>query len=188
MLMCAVVVIPAGVIYAAEGVTENEAEVVFLRSSMVGKFVKATIYEVTDGETKFIGIMANKKKITYKTTPGKHTFMVVSEAADFMEADLAAGKTHYSIVTPRMGAWKARFSMWPVRNDGTTKYNTDSKDFAKWMKKAKSHVPGEKDFSWYEKHKESVASKQAKYWPVWLEKSEEDLAARTLMPTDGVDL
>lgn len=172
---------------ANEGVNEATTEVVFLRSSMVGKFIKSTIYEVTDGETKFIGIMANKKRITYQTTPGKHTFMVVSEAADFMEADLSVGKTYYSIVIPRMGAWKARFSLWPIRNDGTSKYHIDSKDFAKWMKKAKTHVPAEKDFSWYEKHQANVAEKQGKYWKVWLEKSAEDLAERTMNPGDGVD-
>ncbi len=173
--------------FAEEGMGNEGTEVVFLRSSMVGKFIKSTIYEVTDGETKFIGIMANKSRITYKTTPGKHTFMVVSEAADFMEADLAAGKKHYSVITPRMGAWKARFSLWPIRNDGTSKYHTESKDFKKWMKKTKDHFPGDKDFKWYKKHQASVEEKKEKYWPVWLEKTPEDLAERTLNPSDGVD-
>lgn len=172
---------------AEEGASEETVEVVFLRSSMVGKFIKSTIYEVTNGETKFIGIMANKKRITYKTTPGKHTFMVVSEAADFMEAELEGGKRYYSIVTPRMGAWKARFSMWPIRNDGASKYHVGSKDFSKWMKKSKDHVPGDKDFKWYEKHQESVEKKKDKYWPVWLEKTPDELAERTLKPEDGLD-
>ncbi|MGJ8662125.1 MAG: hypothetical protein ACSHWU_00685 [Marinicella sp.] len=173
---------------AEQGTDAQSSEVVFMRSSMVGKFIKATIYEVTDGEIKFIGIMSNKRKITYKTTPGKHTFMVVSEAADFMEAELDAGKTYYSIITPRMGAWKARFSLWPIRNDGTTKFNTDSKDFKKWMKKAKDHKPAEKDFKWFEKHRANVAEKMEKYWPVWQEKTAEDLAERTLNADDGVTL
>jgi hypothetical protein len=165
---------------------DESTEVVFLRSSMVGKFIKSSIYEINGSETKFIGILGNKKKITHKTTPGKHTYMVVSEAADFMEAELSAGKTYYSIVTPRMGAWKARFSLWPIKNDGTAEYQIGSKDFEKWMKKAKDYVPGEKDFAWYEKHKDSVEEKKNKYWTVWLEKSAEDLAARTLSPADGL--
>ncbi len=169
---------------AEEG--SNETEVVFLRSSTVGSMIKSSIYEVTEGEIKFIGILKNKKKITYKTTPGKHTFMVVSEAADFMEAELDGGKTYYSIITPRMGAWKARFSMWPIRNDGTTDYYIGSKDFDKWMKKAKLHEPDEKDREWYEKHQDSVKKKMDKYWPVWLEKTPEELAQRTLNPNDGV--
>ncbi len=166
---------------------DNESiEIVFLRYSMVGKFIKSSIYEVDGDEIKFIGILGNKKRITHKTTPGKHTFMVVSEAADFMHAELTAGQTYYSIVTPRMGAWKARFSLWPIRNDGTSKFFIGSSDFDKWMKKSKPHVPGDKDYAWYEKHQASVAKKHQKYWPVWLEKTADELAQRTLNPTDGV--
>lgn len=183
LTLCLSVLVPT-VSLASEG--NETTEIVFLRSSMVGKFIKSTIYEVNGNETKFIGIMGNKKKITHQTTPGKHTYMVVSEAADFMEAELSAGKTYYSIVTPRMGAWKARFSLWPIRNDGTSKYHIDSKDFKKWMKKAKDYTPGEKDFAWYEKHQDSVEKKKLKYWSVWQEKNVEDLAERTLKPEDGI--
>ncbi len=171
---------------ALEGSSEQSTEVVFMRSSRVGKFNKSTLYEVTGKETKFIGILGNKNKITYQTTPGKHTFMVVSEAADFMEADLLEGKTYYSIITPRMGAWKTRFSMWPVHNGSTGKYQVDSKDFKKWMKKSKDYQPGEKDRNWYQKHQDSVDKKRFKYWPIWQEKSAEDLAKRTLKPNDGI--
>ena len=159
--------------------------IVFMRSSMVGSMIKTSVYEVTNGETKFIGIMKNKSKINYQTTPGKHTFMVVSEAADYMEANLEADKTYYSMVTPRTGAWKARFSLIPVRNDGTTDFNTGSKKFAKWKKKTKQVSMDEKSQAWYEKHKASVEEKHAKYWQKWQKKSPEDLAARTLNPGDG---
>jgi len=168
-----------------EGNASSKSSVVFMRSSFVGSMIKTSIYEVTNGETIFIGILKNKNKVIYETTEGKHTFMVVSEAADFMEADILAGKTYYSIVTPRAGAWKARFSMHPIRNNGTTKFNTDSKDFKKWKKKTKLASMTEKSKSWYEEHKDSVESKRAKYWPKWTQKTAEDLAARTLNPDDG---
>ncbi len=185
LVLCFSIFTPS-MLQALEGSNDKSTEVVFMRSSMAGKFVKSSIYEVTGNETKFIGILGNKKKITYQTTPGKHTFMVVSEAADFMEADLLEGKTYYSIITPRMGAWKARFSMWPIHNGGAGKYQVDSKDFKKWMKKAKDHQPGEKDQKWYQKHQDSIAKKRLKYWPVWQDKSAEDLALRTLKPSDGL--
>ena len=102
--------------------TNGVSTVVFMRSSLVGAAIKTSVYEVTDGQTKFIGIMKNKTKLSYETTAGNHIFMVVSEAADFMEANIATGKTYYSMITPRTGAWKARFSMIPIRNDGTTSY------------------------------------------------------------------
>ena len=163
----------------------NEATVVFMRSSFVGAAIKTSIYEVTDGTTKFIGILKNKQKIEHRVPAGKHTFMVVSEAADFMEADLTSGKTYYGIITPRPGAWKTRFSMEPIRNHGTTKFNTGTKDFKKWKKKTKLTSADEKSFAWYEKHKDSVKSKQTKYWVKWQQKTEQELAARTLNPDDG---
>jgi len=163
----------------------QSATVVFMRSSMVGSMIKTSVYEVTNGETKFIGIMKNKNNINYKTTPGNHTFMVVSEAADFMEANLVAGKTYYSMVTPRTGAWKARFSLIPVRNDGTTEFNTSSKKFTKWKNKTKEVSMDEKSQAWYEKHKASVEEKRVKYWQKWQSKSPEELAARTLNASDG---
>lgn len=165
---------------------EGVSTVVFMRSSMVGGLIKTSIYDVTGGETKFLGIMKNKTKISYETTPGKHTFMVVSEAADFMEAEMVAGKTYYSMVTPRTGAWKARFSLIPIKNDGTTDFNTDSKKFEKWKKKTNEVPLSDKSKAWYEKHKDSVEAKKVKYWKKWIQKSAEDLSARTLKESDGI--
>ena len=164
----------------------DDSTIVFMRSSMGGAMIKTSIYEVTGGETKFIGILKNKTKIKYKTAPGKRTFMVVSEAADFMEAEITAGKTYYSVITPRMGAWKARFSMVPVRNDGTTDFNTESKKFKKILNKSKLAALTEKSKKWYQKNKDSVESKKTKYWAKWQEKSAEEIASRTLNPDDGV--
>ena len=172
----------SGISIAAD---ESETTVVFLRSSMVGSAIKATVYEVTDGETKFLGILKNNRRIDFKTTPGKHTFMVVSEAADFMEANLLEGKTYYSIVIPRMGGWKARFSMYPVRNDGTTKFNTDRKNFSKWLKKTKPSMIDAKALAWYEKRKKGIEAKRTKHWMTWRQKSDTDLGKRTLRLEDG---
>jgi len=173
--------------YAADSEKEGLATIVFMRSSLVGAAIKTSIYEVTNEETIFIGIMKNKTKINHKTSSGKHTFMVVSEAADFMEADVVAGKTYYSMITPRPGAWKARFSMIPVKNDGTTDFNTSSKKFEKWKKKTKVVSEDDKSKAWYQDHKDSVEEKRAKYWDKWIQKSAEDLAARTLNANDGVE-
>ena len=164
---------------------EGESTIVFMRSSFVGAAIKTSIYEITDDKTIFIGIMKNKTKINYKTTAGKHTFMVVSEAAYFMKAEVMVGKTYYSMLTPRTGAWKARFSMIPIRNDGTTEFNTDSEKFEKWKKKTKVVVMNEKSEAWYEKHKYSVEEKRSKYWEKWMQKSAEDKLERTLKVSDG---
>ena len=164
----------------------DESQIVFMRSTFVGSAINASLYDVTDEETRFLGIISNGTKVAYTTTPGKHTFMVVSEAADFMEGDFLPGRTYYSIVTPRMGAWKARFSLWPIRNDGSSEYHTESADFTKWLNSTKLVHNSEESEAWYANNKDSVKSKQLDYWPVWQQKTPEDIAKRTLNPQDGM--
>ena len=156
-----------------------------MRSSFLGGAINSSLYDITNGEPEFIGIVANGTKIAYDTKPGKHLFMVVSEAADFLEADVKPGKSYYSIVTPRMGFWKARFSLWPVRNDGTTKYNTGTNEFKNMLLKTKLVENSEKSLAWFKKHKTDIKKKYDEYYPVWQKKSAEDLAKRTINPDDG---
>lgn len=59
----------------------DEAQIIFMRSSFVGSAISASVYDVTDGKTEFIEILENGTKLEYKTGTGKHTFLVVSEAA-----------------------------------------------------------------------------------------------------------
>ena len=165
---------------------EGKSQVVFMRDSFLGSAISASLYDVTGSDIVFVGIIANGTKVAYQTSPGKHTFMVVSEAADFLEADFAPGKTYYSIVTPRMGAWKARFSMWPIKNNPNAEFNIMSADFEKWKSNTKVATVTEQAKSWFASNKSSVMAKQNKYWPVWQEKSKADIAKRTFDPEDGL--
>ena len=164
----------------------DKAQVVFMRDAYTGKAIVSSLYDVTDGKTQFIGVMANGTKIAYPTTPGKHTFMVVSEAADFMEADLVAGKTYYALVTPRMGLWKARFSLWPISNDPEAAHSLKSKNFKGWVEDTDLVTNSPKSLAWYERVKASIEKKRAEYWPVWQEKSADAVAERTLKPSNGL--
>ncbi|GAC12883.1 hypothetical protein [Aliiglaciecola lipolytica] len=161
------------------------AQVVFMRSSFFGAAINASLYDVTDGEIQFIGIIANDTKIPYETEPGKRVFMVVSEAADFMEANLDSGKNYFSIATPRMGAWKARFSLWPIKNDPSAEFQLNSKDFEKWVSATKLVENTDKSKAWFESNKRSVQQKYDEYWPVWKNKSAEELSKRTLEENDN---
>ncbi|MEO1203316.1 MAG: hypothetical protein AAFX10_11445, partial [Pseudomonadota bacterium] len=104
---------------------------------------------------------------------------------DFMEANVAGGKTYYAVVTPRMGAWRARFSMHPVRNGGPGEFQIDSQDFRDWMESTVFSENTPDSYAWAEANATSVISKQQDYWEVWQEKSASDLAKRTLNPEDG---
>lgn len=164
----------------------DKATVVFMRSSFIAFLENTSIYEVTDGKNIFIGNLRNNKKIIYKTTPGKHTFMVASEAADFMEANVISGKTYYSIITPRPGIFKPRFSMNPIKNDNSSKFNTSKKKFLKWKENTKETLLTEKSITRQARRESSIFKKKDKFWKKWLKKSAEELALRTLNPEDGV--
>lgn len=163
-----------------------KSQVVFMRDTFVGSAISASLYDVTAEEPVFIGIINNGTKVVYEATPGKHRYMVVSEAADFMEADLAAGKTYYSMVTPRMGMWKARFSLWPVKKSASAEISNTSQDFINSQKNTKVANTTDKAKAWSQSNKSSVIEKQKEYLAVWQQKSQADLAKRTLSPEDGM--
>lgn len=166
-------------------VPADKAQVVFVRSSLFGAAISAPMFNVTAAEPAFIGILDNSSKLMVEVPAGKHTFMVVSEAADFLEADLVAGKRYYAVVTPRMGAWKARFSVWPVRADGTGEFKKADKKVQKIISSTVLMQNSAKSEAWFQKNKNDIKSKQAEYWPVWQQKAPSELLERTLLPTDG---
>src|SRR5689334_20911419 len=90
------------------------AKVVFMRSSMVAAAIGCDLFEVVNGELKLIGQLPTGNKIVYETTPGKKVFMAYGTAADYMLAELAPGKTYYSVVRPNWGT--GGFAPTPIRD------------------------------------------------------------------------
>lgn len=164
----------------------EKAQIVFMRSSFLGAAINASLFEVTGSGNEFIGIMANDTKVAREVDPGEHTFMVVSEAADFMRADLEAGKTYYAMVTPRMGAWKARFSFQPIRKDGEGNFSTSSKEFGDWVAGTKLVENSEKSLLWAKNNANSVESKKNAYFTKWQAKDKDEIERQTLNSTDGL--
>ena len=166
-------------------VAPGQSQIVFMRSSFVGHAIQASVFDVTSGTPEFIGIISNDTQLAHDTTPGEHTFMVVGESADFLKADLLADKAYYSIVTPRMGFWKARFSLHPVRGEGNQgKFKYDSKEFNKMVKDASFVVTSEKAQNWANKNAADISKKLAKYLPAWNAKDVAKQAEATILKTD----
>lgn len=167
---------PAG---TAEVVPDKgKAVVVFMRPSGMGFGVQSSIFEINDGSPSLVGIVAAKTKVAYRLDPGKHLFMAVGESADFMTADLLPDRTYFAFVTPRMGFWKARFSLDPKHRQDlkTSGFNSDL-DECKWVEKSP-----ESD-SWALENMRDIKSKHAEYYPVWLKKPENERPH--LLPEDG---
>lgn len=163
----------------------GKALVVFLRPSSYGGLIKTSVYEVRDSDQAFIGIVAQKTRIAWQADPGQTRFMIVGENADFMEATLEADKTYYVLVSPRVGVWKARFSLLPIRTDAAAEHNVHSEEFSEWMGKSKPIVRTASAEAWYAKHRASIDGKREKYLRKWDGMLPEDKAELTLHATDG---
>ena len=157
---------------------EGKAMVVFMRPSGLGFAIQSSVFEIRDGEPELVGIVAAKKKVAYQLEPGKHLFMVVGESADFMSADLESDKTYYALVTPRMGMWKARFSLKPVHAD-----ELDTKQFNEWLDGCEWVENTPASDRWAADNMASIISKQREYYIKWMDKEASERPA--LLPQDG---
>ena len=172
---------------AAEAVAPpaDKAVVVFMRPSSYGGLIKASVYDVTGTDQTFIGIIKPKQQIAYVVEPGERRFMVMAENGDFLDAKLDAGKTYYALVSPRMGVWKARFSLLPVRADPAAENSIASEEFARWQSKARWVARGPAADEWYAEHREDITRKKEKYLAKWNGRPAADKSDLMLLAEDG---
>jgi len=156
----------------------GKATIVFMRPSMLGGPVASSLFEIVDGKTVLVGILRSKQRVPVEVGPGTHFFMVMGESADFMTAEVAADKTYYALVTPRMGVWKARFSLRPVHQA-----ELDSKQFGDWKYACALVERQTRDDDWAATNAGAIEEKRAKYLPEWQKKTEAERPA--LLAADG---
>ena len=165
--------------------SKKKAKIEFMRNSFVAGGINAELFEIAKGKMKFIGSVPMGSKIVYETTPGKKVFMAYGMAADFMIADVRAGKTYYSIVRPNWGT--GGFAPTPVRTDGTTDFNTAIPDFKEWVSGTELLEPIPADAkAWFKKEQKNILTVYKKYWQIFKTKNPNEKAARTLTPRDGM--
>ena len=165
--------------------SKQKAKIVFMRTSFVAGAINAELFEIAKGKMKFIGSIPYGSKISYETTPGKKVFMANGIAADFMIADVRAGKTYYSLVRPNWGT--GGFAPTPIRTDGTTDFNTNSPDFKEWVSGTELLEPIPADAKkWFKKEQKNVLATYKEYWKRFQTKNPNEKAERTLNPGDGL--
>ena len=158
-----------------------DSKVVFLRATNFGGASAASVFDVSEaGAPRFIGIINRGNKLAYPVKAGLYTFMVVSDAADFMQATVIGGRTYYALVMPRMGASKALFSFKPVRGD-----ELEGSQFAAWDRGTRLVANTPRTLAWAKDNAADIADKRDRYLPEWTSKPESDRAAQTLNAEDG---
>ncbi len=164
----------------------GKAMVVFMRPSSFGGAIQSSVYDTAEPEDRFIGIVSAGTKLAYQAEPGDHLFMVQAENADFMIAHLDAGKTYYVDVKPRIGVWKARFSLIPIHDDPTAEYSLRSEAFAKWNRDTDWVTLTPEAEQWYRSHAADIRTKKLDYIKKWDAMLPADKAVLTLHAKDGL--
>jgi hypothetical protein len=103
---------------------QNKATVFIMRPSGIGFAINFQIWD----SDRFVGLSQGKSYLRYVCDPGKHLFIAIAENKTYMPADLEAGRIYYVLTSPRMGVWKARVSMNPVK-----KGSEDMSKVQEWM-------------------------------------------------------
>jgi hypothetical protein len=146
---------------------KGKAKVVFMRPSSMGYAIQSSLFEIKNNSPHVLGIIAAKKKVSYNFNPGEHLFMIIGESADFMTANLEADQVYYALITPRMGLWKARFSLKPITGE-----ELNSSDFQEWEKDCQYIESNEATKAWAMANQNSIYSKYTEYYKDWLQKEE----------------
>ena len=171
---------------AAPVPTPDQAVVEFMRPSKMGGAIKCAIFDVTAGEPVLLGILTPKDKLIVAAPAGKHLYMITGENADFMEAELVAGKTFRAVAIARMGAWKARFSLIPLKkHPGEEEWALDGKKAAEWIKICRHVTMTPNAATWHTENRKSILEKRDAYMPKWTAMSENLKQYRRLVAEDG---
>lgn len=157
---------------------KGKSMIVFLRPSSLGFAIQSSVFEIKEHTPHLVGIVAAKKKVAYELNPGNHVFMVVSESGDFMTADLLANKTYYALVTPRMGLWKARFSLKAISAN-----ELSSDQFREWLNDCEWVRKSPASTSWANSNMVDINSKYTENYKRWLSKDPSNKP--NLLPEDG---
>jgi hypothetical protein len=165
---------------AVPPVKKDQAQIVFVRNSLVNARKPTYLYETTSGQPRFVGIIPNLRKLVLDVAPGEHVFMIGNlPLCDFMTASMLADKRYYVVVVSR---WPDGASMRPVRHQGDG-YLYTSQEFLDQLKN--TTLAGQApDSIIKEETRKAEASYQAK-WEQWQAKTPEQKAVLTLKAEDA---
>jgi hypothetical protein len=156
----------------------GSATVIFVRPSGYAGGIKTTILDEHGG---FLGDSLPESQFSVAVPAGKHLFVSWAENTGALQADLAAGKTYYVEVAPRMGAFSARVHLLAV--------TPRTKSWAKlpeWLRESRHYVPDPRSGQAYlASRQDDVKERLRRAGEAIRGYDADDLALRTLNPGDG---
>jgi hypothetical protein len=158
----------------------DQATVVFLRPSLYGG---AARFFVVDGEGNYLGDLRGQEYFVRRFAPGSHRFVAWAENADMVQADLAAGKIYYVLLSVRMGWWTARLS-----NSALTPRRSEWSSLGPWMSASRQLVADDAAArAWQGSSQKEIQKRIAAAQDAFDGMDAGDQELRRLAPEDGFD-
>ena len=172
--------------------TANDAVIYFILPGMTGTggqyqptygaTPSVSLHDVTAPQRKMVGILGVGQKLAYRVPPGRHEFMLLNKGStDFLEANVAAGKTYYAIVQLLTEAgYDQKYGFRPVRPD-----DFDNGRFARWQTNLSYVERPEAWQRWSAANQQSIEGRLREHRPAWSKQGPADRRLRTLQVSDG---
>ena len=169
---------------AVPPVPPGQAQIVFLRHSVVSAKANTLVYDTTSGQPKVVGIIPNNRKLVVSIPPGQHVFMIGNlPTCDFLQASVAADKRYYVVVVSR---WPDGFTLRPVRSRGTAQQGEYSYDHAEFPDLLRyTTLAGRAPESYVNSELKNAETYYPGKWQQWQSKTPEQKAMLTLAAGDN---
>lgn len=154
----------------------SESVIVFMRPSPIGEMTSTSVFDLRPDGDRFVGILRAHTRLAYRATPGRTRFMLITTGGtdQFMDAELAGGKTYYAVVTYENGI--ASYVLKPVRPA-----DQDGAEFKSCLAQCAWVENTEKSEAWGRNHLRDLPRRKARFLPAW----EARIPRPTLTAADG---
>lgn len=147
-----------------------------------GATPSVSLHDVSGAERKMVGILGIGQKLAYRVPPGKHEFMLLNRgSSDFMEANVAPGKTYYAIVQLLAeSGYDQRYGFRPVRPQ-----DFQNGLFARWETNLSYVERPEAWRQWSEANAKAIDARLHDRRPAWEKQGPAERRLKTLQVSDG---
>jgi hypothetical protein len=155
----------------------DEAVIVFVRPTGAYPGYQWAVFEVEDRKpATLVGLLGAMKKVAHRAAPGRHVFMAISltslgNTADFMTANLDAGKLYYALLMEQEGRW-----LQPVRANEHAQLSERLAQTG-WVEKTDDSL------NWARENSEEIEATRFRDYGIWRRKPSFERLA--LFPDDG---
>ena len=146
-----------------------------------GASPSVSLHDVTGSQRKIVGILTIGQKLAYRVPPGRHEFMLQNRGStDFLEANVAAGKTYYVVLQRTDDSYDQRYGFRPVRSSD---FGTGL--FARWETNL-SYVDRREAWErWSKANDASIESRSRDHRLAWEKLGPAERSLKTLRVSDG---